>query len=427
MASSKQRKSSSKDGAGKGERPSRRDEGAELGDNIRLGDHAQGIFVAAGTFGAIAWALSVFWGLNSDETKQFLHSYLVAFMWTLTIGLGGVFWVTLQHLVNANWSVVVRRIGELIAGNMTLLAVLALPIVLPTLFGNDGLYIWANTQTVQADHLLHHKAPYLNVPFFMIRFILYFAFWSALGRYMFVHSVRQDQSGDPKHAQRMARVSPVCMIVFALTLTFAAFDFLMSLSPYWFSTIFGVYIFAGCVISIHATLALTLMYLQAKGRLTKLIGTEHYHDIGKMMFAFTIFWAYIGFSQFMLIWYGNVPEETFWYHARFTGGWRSVSWLLVFGHFVVPFFGLLSRQIKRNKKTLAFWAVWMLALHYVDMYWLVMPKLHPQGPAIHWLDITCFFGMLGLFIAGLAFQARNVNLVPTKDPRLAKSLAFENI
>jgi hypothetical protein len=424
MATSKRKQIKTKS---KGEAAqARRDESSELGDNIRL-DDAQGLFVKAGTVGAIFWALSVFWGLNSDETKQFMHSYLVAFMWTLTIALGGLFWVTLQHLVNANWSIVVRRIGEMIAGNMTLLAVLALPIVLPTLFGNSGLYLWADKDAVHADHLLHHKEPYLNLPFFAIRFILYFAFWAALGRYFLVHSLRQDQSGDPKHAERMARVSAPCMIVFALTLTFAAFDFLMSLDPYWFSTIFGVYIFAGSVISIHATLALTLVYLQAKGRLTRLVGTEHFHDIGKMMFAFTVFWAYIGFSQFMLIWYANIPEETAWYHARFDGGWRTISWLLVFGHFVVPFFGLLSRHIKRNKKTLAFWAAWMLIIHYVDMYWLVMPNLHAGGPSIHWLDVTCFIGMLGLFIAGVAFQARGVNLVPTKDPRLAKSLAFENI
>jgi hypothetical protein len=335
--------------------------------------------------------------------------------------------VTLQHLVNAKWSIAVRRVGELLAANMTLLAVLALPIIIPLVFGNSSLYIWADSERVNADHLLHHKAPYLNVGFFAVRFILYFAFWAALSRYFFDHSVRQDQSGDPKHARRMARVSAPCMILLALTLTFAAFDFLMSLDPYWFSTIFGVYFFAGCVVSWHATFALALVYLQSKGRLTKIVSVEHYHDIGKMMFAFTVFWSYIGFSQFMLQWYANIPEETAWWKERFAGDWMYVSGALLFGHFVIPFFFLLSRHLKRNKTTLALAACWILGIHYVDMYWLVMPNLHHEHVSFSLLDITSLVGIAGLFIASAAFQARKVNLIPTKDPRLAQSLAFENI
>jgi hypothetical protein len=292
--------------------------------------------------------------------------------------------------------------------------------------GNSSLFVWADSARMHADHLLHHKSPYLNVPFFAIRFLFYFAFWALLSRYFLIRSVRQDVSGNPELARGMRRTSGPAMIAVALTLTFAAFDFLMSLSPTWFSTIFGVYYFAGAVVSVHSFFALCLMWLQKKGCLTKSVTIEHYHDIGKMMFAFIVFWSYIGFSQFMLIWYANIPEETEWYHVRISNGWQLVSWILVFGHFVLPFFGLLSRHIKRNKTTLAFWAVWILVMEYVDMYWLVMPQLSESGPVFHLLDITCLVGIAGIFIAGIAFQARKVNLVPVKDPRLPASLAFEN-
>jgi hypothetical protein len=394
-------------------------------DNIVLGDDAQTLFVRSVTVGLIAIALSLLLGLGGD-TRQFLHSYLTAFMFGLQIVLGAVFWLILQHLVNATWSVVLRRVGELIAANATLMAVLALPIVVPTLLGNSSLYPWADTQAMQADHLLHHKAPYLNVPFFAVRFVIYFVFWAILSRFYLVRSLRHDEKGDQELLASMGRAAPICMILFALTLTFAAFDFLMSLSPTWFSTIFGVYYFAGCVIAIHSFMVLAVVWLQSKGRLAKSITTEHYHDLGKMMFAFTIFWAYIAFSQFMLQWYANVPEETEWYKARFEGGWAWVSAWLLIGNFAIPFFGLLSRHAKRNKNTLAFWSVYLLVCRFVDMCWLVKPKLTGDSLPFHFLDVTCVVGIVSLIIAGAAFQARRVKLVPTRDPRLANSLAFEN-
>jgi hypothetical protein len=392
--------------------------------NIRLDEDAGPLFRIAGTLGVIGLAVSLLLGMGNF--KQFSHSYLVSFMWALSIGIGALWWVTLQHLVNAHWSVVVRRVAELLASNMTLFALLAMPIVIPLLVGNSSLYAWADHHRVEADHLLHHKAPYLNIGFFAARFIVYFGFWAFLGQYFKVHSLRQDQSGKDEH-RRMAKVAPPAMIVIALTLTFCAIDFVMSLDATWFSTIFGVYYFAGCVLTFHSTLALALMWLQSKGRLVGLVTVEHYHDIGKMMFAFIVFWAYIAFSQFLLIWYANIPEETAWYRIRLNGGWGVLAWTLLIGHFVIPFVGLISRQVKRNRKGLAFWAVWILAMDWIDMYWLVMPQLSPERVSFHVLDVTCFVGIAGLFVASAAFQAKQVNLIPTKDPRLSKSLAFENI
>jgi hypothetical protein len=295
------------------------------------------------------------------------------------------------------------------------------------ILGKPILYVWADQAAVHADHVLAHKAAYLNPTFFAIRLVFYFGFWTLLTRYFFKSSVKQDRSGGDEIVASMHRVAAPAMIVFALTLTFCAIDLLMSLDPKWFSTIFGVYYFASAVLGINSTLALTVMWLQKQGRLVNAITTEHFHDIGKMMFAFTIFWAYVAFSQFLLIWYANVPEETLWFKERFAHSWGNYSWCLLFGHFVIPFFGLLSRHIKRNRKTLAFWAIWILAMIYLDMYWLVMPTMRTEEVPWNLMDLTCWLGVLGIFIAGVARRAKTIDLLPIRDPRLAKSLAFENI
>ncbi len=388
---------------------------------------ARRAFAVCSVVGAVGLAASTAIGLGIDDGgARLLHSYLVAFMWALSIGLGALWWVLLQHLVNAKWSTAIRRIGELLAANMPLMGILALPIVIPTLLGSSTLYLWADAERMHADHVLHHKVPYLNTTFFAIRCVIYFGVWVVLSRFFYTRSLAQDQSGGERISGKLRSVAAPGMIGLALTLTFAAIDFLMSLDPMWFSTIFGVYYFAGCVLAVHATLALVLMWIQRQGRMLRVVTVDHYHDIGKMMFAFIVFWAYIAFSQFMLIWYANIPEETAWYRERVIGAWAPVAWGLVICHFVLPFLGLLSRHVKRNRKALAFWAVWILIVHYVDLYWLVMPHLNPHHPVPHVLDLTCLAGVAGVFLAGAAHRARARSLVPIRDPRLAESLAFEN-
>jgi hypothetical protein len=421
----------SKQSEGKGERASAAAV-SPAGDDIRP-DVAGSLFIKGLIVAAVGLGASVALGAGrGDGFRAFSFSYLTAYMWALAIVLGAVFWVTLQNLVNAKWSVVLRRIGEIIASSVPVLAVLALPIVVPVFLGHDTVYAWANHDAVEKDHLLHHKAAYLNPGFFLVRFLLYFLFWTALSRYFLKQSTEQDRSGAPEIPKRMQRIAGPGMIGFALTVTFCVVDLVMSLDPYWFSTIFGVYYFASCVLCINSTVALTVMWLQNHGRLKKSVTVEHFHDLGKMMFAFTVFWAYIGFSQFMLIWYANIPEETAWFKERFAGGWGNLSWFLLFGHFVIPFFGLLSRHVKRHRKALAFWGCWILGVVYLDMYWLVMPALdgHHQGHDVPFglMDITCLVGMAGALVAAVAFSAKTVeNLVPVKDPRLPRSLAFENI
>jgi hypothetical protein len=396
-------------------------------DSIRLGDEGKGLFVRAAAVAVAALVVAAVLGSSQgDGFRRFSFAYLTAFAVVLAMNLGAIFWVTLQNLVNANWSVVLRRLGEIFAMNAWLVGVLSLPIVIPAAMGSGVVYDWADHAKAEADHLLHHKAAYLNPTFFLIRMVVYFGFWTLLARYFFRSSLRQDETAKADIAPAMNKVAGPAMIAFALTLTFAAIDLLMSVDAHWFSTIFGVYYFASAVLCVHATLSLGTMWLQSKGRLKTSVTTEHYHDLGKMLFAFTIFWAYIGFSQFMLIWYANLPEETYWFKLRFLGAWGDWAWALLFCHFVIPFFFLLSRHVKRNKTTLAIGALWMIAMVYLDMYWLVMPVIDEQpNPGL--MDLLCLVGLVSALIAGIAHRAQGVNLIPTKDPRLARSLAFENL
>jgi hypothetical protein len=402
-------------------------------DNIRLGAAGQSLFGKAAAIGGVGIAAAV--GLGSaagDGFQRFSLSYVTAYMWVLTLALGALFWVTLQNLVNAHWSIVLRRVGELIASQAPLMALLAAPIVVPIFMGHSSIYLWSNHEAVEKNHLLHHKAAYLNPTFFLVRFVVYFGFWTLLARFFLKSSLEQDVSKDPALIMgKMRAVAGPAMIGFGLTMTFCAIDLLMSLDPMWFSTIFGVYYLASCIQGNNAFVALAAMWLHKRGVLKKSVTIEHFHDLGKMVFAFTVFWAYVGFSQFMLIWYANIPEETGWFKDRFVGGWGGgwgfISAVLLFGHFVIPFFGLLSRHIKRNPKTLAFWCIWQLLMIYLDMYWLVMPTGGFKSPPFALIDIACMVGVAGAFIAGIALRAKSLNLMPTNDPRLQKSLAFTNI
>jgi hypothetical protein len=396
-------------------------------DDIRMGALSGRVRMAAGGAGVLLLAATVALGsMNGDHFERFFHSYLIAICYWLSVSVGALFFIMIQPLTRSRWSPVVRRIAEILTAGFPLLLVLALAgIIVPMFLGAGGPYHhWVHAPA--DDHLVHAKHAWLNVPFFGARVIGYFVIWWGISRYFFQKSVEQDASGDPAITERLRIVAGPSVIAFALTVCFAAFDLLMSVNPHWFSTIFGVYFFAGCVISIYATLILTSMSLQRAGKLQHTITTEHYHDLGKLLFAFVFFWSYTGFSQFMLIWYANLPEETVWYHVRWYTSWRDVSYVLLFGHFMFPFVFLLSRWTKRWRKPLAFFAVWMMVMHFVDLFWLVMPSLTPDGVSFHAMDLTAWLGVGGVFVAWFARTASKVNLIPVKDPNLANSLAFEN-
>ena len=379
--------------------------------------------------GVIMLVLALVFGfMRGDEPqlKYFFHAYLVSFCFYLSISLGGLFFVALQHASRAGWSVSVRRVSEILAANTLLMAVLFLPILLPLLFGNTALYEWLDPQTVLGDEVLEGKRAYLNLPFFTIRAVVFFAIWGGLVWFFWRRSLEQDESGDAGLTLRMERVSYPALILFGVTVTFAAFDWIMSLTPHWFSTIFGLYYFSGAVVGFLCVVILALTVLQASGRLTSLVTTEHYHELGKLLFAFIIFWGYMAFSQYMLIWYANIPEETTWYLPRQQGGWTTVSVILLFGHLLIPFFGLMSREAKRRKAILACWAGWLLLMHWLDVHYLVMPHVELKGWPVGPIDICCLIGLGAVYLAGALLFAGDRPLIPTKDPRLGESLGFEN-
>jgi hypothetical protein len=368
-------------------------------------------------------------GLGAAEDDGFahcLHSYLTAYCYFLSLSLGALFFVALQHVTRAGWSVTLRRLAELAAAPMPLLAVLFLPILVPVLLGSDALFPWNNAERVAEDELLRHKAPYLNASFFAARAAFYLLVWWLASRFYLRNSVAQDASDDPALTLRMERGSPIILLLYAVTVTFASFDWLMSLTPDWFSTIFGVYWFAGAVVAALAALILAATGLQSTGRLASCITVEHYHDLGKLLLAFVIFWGYVAFSQYLLIWYANIPEETVWYLPRQSGFWRAVILLLLVGHLLIPLAGLLPRAVKRRKPLLAFWAAWLLAMHWFDLFWLVMPSLEPEGRPPGAIDALCLVGVGGIWLAGVLLVANGKSLVPLADPRLREALEFED-
>jgi hypothetical protein len=330
--------------------------------------------------------------------------------------------VLVHHSTQAGWSVVVRRIGENAMATLPWMALLFVP---PLIFGMSDLFPWSHADAVAKDPLLQHKQAYLNPTFFLIRTLAYFAIWTVLALRLGSLSRLQDKTGDHDLTRRMRRMSAPGLILFALSITFFAFDWVMSLDPHWYSTIFGVYFFAGSVMAFFAFM--TLIALGQRDLLPRVVSAEHLHDISKLMFAFLVFWAYMAFSQFMLIWYANLPEETGFFAQRLAGSWRPVSIALSLGHFVVPFFFLLPRAVKRNPKTLTIAALWLLAMHALDMYWLVMPSLHVGGTTPSWLDAAALIGCVGVFLAVFGGSLRRQALVPLRDPRFPESITFENV
>jgi hypothetical protein len=396
-------------------------------ENIRLGGFGHRVSIVFVLLGILGLCAGTALGLaRHDGGGYFFHSYLLNYCFVLSLALGALFFTALQHITRAGWSVVIRRLAECLGANFTFLLVLFLPILIPVLLGNAALYSWADSAAAAGDKLLRHKAVYLQPPFFAVRALVYFAVWLFLTRYFLAHSLKQDRNGATAETLRMERLGPAAMLLFAGTVTFAAIDWLMSLTPDWYSTIFGVYFFAGIAVAGLSILILTCLCLQAAGRLTRVITVEHYHDLGKLLLTFVVFWGYIAFSQYLLIWYADIPEETQWYLVRQSGGWKWISLVLAGGNCLIPFCGLLPRFVKRQKLLLGFWALWLLAMHWIDLYWIIMPNLGKEKLPFDIMDICLLAGMFGIFIAGAVRVAGDNSLVPLADPRLKESLNFEN-
>ena len=392
--------------------------------NIEMGSLAPRIARPALAVGVLALIGAVVLGLNQgDHFRHFSFSWLVAFAYFLALSLGALIFLPIQFVTRASWSVVIRRLAETMAMTLPFLAILVVPILL-----NLGhVYEWASDHPHHlTPELAMHKAPFLNDGFFIGRWVAYFVIWTVLGMFFWNTSRRQDQSRDVALTLRMENRSGPSILLFALTCSFAGMDLLMTLDPVWFSTMFGVYFFAGGFVSFYAMLTLATLGLQQTGRLTGIVNNEHFHDYGKLMFAFTFFWAYIAFSQYMLYWYGNIPEETAWFLVRQSNSWGAIALVLCIGAFVVPFAGLISRFAKRRRGLLAFWAVWILVMQYFNLYWVAMPVFSPEGASFHLLDLLCLLAVGGLWLGLVATLAGRAHLVPVGDPRLDESLRFEN-
>lgn len=386
---------------------------------------------------------------HGDHWKRFLHAYVIGWSYIFSILVGVLWLVILHHLVRGRWATAVRRICEAMTGAFPIVFLAGLGFVLPLLFGYENLYYWANKSAHDPviNHHLHHKLGWLSPWFFTIRYVIYGIGFTVLAGYFAKKSREQDESGDPKISERLRIVSGPAMILYSLLVCMAAFDILMSFAPKWYSTIYGVNFWGSACVGGFAALALIVLGIQRSGRLTHSITPDHYHDIGKWMFAFTFFWAYTAFSQFMLQWYGNMPEETVWYKYRLFGEWQWVSIAMLVGFWAFPFVFLLSRWTKRIVPSLVFFAVWQLVFHWLDLYWNVMPQydwlemanekvtlnagplmgntaLHHVGVAA--VDITVWIGLVGLLLAGIGRQLKG-NLIPVKDPTLGLSLGHENL
>jgi hypothetical protein len=436
---------------------------------VRLGTAAQRMIAMGVVLAVAGLGLAAGLGLHSAEAyKLFWHGYLVAFAFYLSITLGALFFVLLHHLARAGWSVTLRRLAEGLSGNVVLMAVLLIPLLLQM----GQLYEWSHSEAAAHDPILASKAVFLNPTAFVVRMVVYFAVWGGLAWFFRSRSIQQDATGDVRSSVVMERVSAPGMIALAVTLTFAAVDLLMSLNPHWHSTIFGVYFFANCVLAGLTVLTLLARWLQSLGRLGDAVNTEHYHDLGKLTFAFVFFWGYVAFSQYMLMWYANLPDETQFFIPRQIGPWGGVSLALLVCHLLIPFAGLLSRHAKRRVGVLVCWSIWLLGALLLDLFWVVMPSSFiqeiphaigaargtalpqalpelvasnqaiyqlaenhaafmqhvtaPLQPASVIMVLALVVGMGGLYLASTARLLRGAALVAVRDPRLPESLAFEN-
>ena len=355
------------------------------------------------------------------DTHQFAFSWLFAFAVYFTLCAGCFFWTIVHYATDAEWTVVVRRQLENI---IVLFAVLAF-FLIPVLLLRHHLYQWMNIAPGQ-EPSLDTKRQYLNVPFFVGRAVFFCLFFVVASFLLRRFSILQDKDGNPRYTIRLRKVSFVSLPLFALCLTFAGCDWLMSLNYHWFSTMWGVYIFAGAAGSSMSLLVLVISALRRAGYLREVVTIEHYHIMGKWMLAFCVFWAYIGFGQYMLIWYANIPEETQYFLARNTESWWLLSTLLVFGRFFIPFPILLVRSIKMHTNQICAAAVWLILMQMLDIYIIVLPALHGTGVHFSVWDLVCPIAIGStLAFVYLRIVGRS-SMFPVRDPRLIESVNLVN-
>ncbi len=337
-----------------------------------------------------------------------------------TVGIGALFWVGIEYVSSAVWSTPMRRPFEFISGVIPFLIILAIPL----LFNMHTIFEWTHRALYKDDPTLLVKAPYLNIPFFIVRTIVVFLVWWLFYYLITRNSRTQDTTRDQRLTTKNVKLSAGFIPVFGITITIFSIDWLMSLTPDWYSTIIGVYLFTGAAVASMAFATLMIVKLNERNLFPVKLTPDHYYNLGTFLFAFLNFWAYIGFSQFMLQWYGNLRDETVWYIPRMHGSWGVVSIILVLVQFVIPFFLLITKPAKMDPRRLVFISIWLLAAHAVDIYWMVMPVYNPDHAVFALSEIAFIVLSVGILVSVFAYKAKGNNMVPIGDPKLQRGLEF---
>ena len=357
-----------------------------------------------------------FVGLFLDKA-QFFQSYLLGYLFVTGLTLGCFSLLMLHHLVGGSWGFAIRRPLEAGSRMFPLIALLFVPL----LFGLEDLYLWARPDEVAHDELLQHKSAYLNVPFFVVRGAIYFVLWIGLAFLLSHWSALQDDNSNPRHLQRIKLVSGLGLGIYGATVTLASVDWVMSLEPHWFSTIYGVIFMVGNALTAFGFMIIVLARLADFRPTADYVEQRHFHDLGNLTLAFVMLWAYLAFSQYLIIWSGNLAEEAHWYVHRTGHSWKTVVVLLMLFHFAVPFMLLLSRNTKRNVRRLSIIAGAMIFMRFVDLFWMVVPAFHHDFH-LHWLDLATPIGIGGIWMAAFIWQLEKRPLLPLGDPRFAEAM-----
>jgi hypothetical protein len=372
----------------------------------------------------LGWGLTVL-GLALVAVSYLTDSHraafnnIIGFTFLASVAVGAIFYIALEYIAGAVWTTPFRRVIEF-------LGMLLIPVVLlsiPLFMNLHDLFHWTHTDVVATDKILQAKEPYLNEQWFTIRFVIYIVIWS-LFYFIFRHnSMKQDLNKDQKLTKKNIALAAAFIPALAISISLFSIDWLMSLEPHWFSTMFGVYYFTGTILTSLCVITYFVVVLSERGFFFKGINENHYYSFGALMFGLLSFWAYIAFSQFMLIWYANLPEETFWYIARWENGWEYVSVAIVLIHFWIPYFMLISRPSKMNTKNLKRSALLLIFAHFLDLYWLVMPT-YSKTPVFSYYELAFPILSIGLIIVLFAMQAKKYNIVPVGDPKLQRGIDF---
>ena len=364
------------------------------------------------------------------DREQFFKSYLLAYMFWIGLTVGSLGLLMMQHMTGGAWGMVIRRNVEAATRLFPLMFLLFAPLLIAVLTGR--VYIWAQdpaTWTPEQHDIIEQKAHYyLNIKFFIVRLVIYFAIWILFSRLLNKYSREQDETGNRFLTKTMSKISGPGLVICGLMITFAVIDWTMSLDPTWYSTIWGIIFIGGQLLSAMAFSIIVLAVLSQREPLAGLIKPLHFHDLGKLTLAFTLLWAYFSVSQLIILWSGNIPEEAKWYARRLSTSWKMVGLILVLFHFALPFLVLLARNLKRNPRRLIWLAVWVIIMRYVDLYWLMGPELHgsindaSRPFTMHWLDIVMWFAIGGIWLWFWAGELRKRPLLPLKDPFLEEAL-----